>query len=68
MGNLIDGLLALSRLGRQELKRRPVEVAEIVRQSMDDLQADVEGSAAEFVVGSLPSCDADPARCSGRCS
>ncbi len=60
MGNLIDGLLALSRLGRQELKRRPVEVAEIVRQSMDDLQADVEGSAAEFVVGSLPSCDADP--------
>ncbi|MGC9994515.1 MAG: PAS domain S-box protein [Terriglobia bacterium] len=60
MGNLIDGLLALSRLGRQELKRRPVEVAEIVRQSMDDLQADVGGSAAEFVVGSLPSCDADP--------
>jgi len=60
MGNLIDGLLALSRLGRQELKRRPVEVAEIVRQSLGDLQADVEGSAAEFVVGSLPSCDADP--------
>ena len=60
MGNLIDGLLALSRLGRQELKRRPVEVAEIVRQSMDDLQADVEGSAAEFIVASLPSCDADP--------
>lgn len=60
MGNLIDGLLALSRLGRQELKRRPVEVAEIVRQSMDDLQADVEGSAAEFVVGRMPSCDADP--------
>ncbi len=60
MGNLIDGLLALSRLGRQELKRSPVEVAEIVRQSMGDLQADVEGSAAEFVVGSLPSCDADP--------
>jgi len=60
MGNLIDGLLALSRLGRQELKRRPVEVAEIVEQSMDDLQADVEGSTAEFVVGCLPSCDADP--------
>ena len=60
MGNLIDGLLALSRLGRQELKRRPVEVAEIVRLSMDDIQADVEASSAEFVVGSLPSCDADP--------
>jgi len=60
MGDLIDGLLALSRLGRQELKRRPVEVAEIVKQSMDDLRAEVEGSGAEFVVGRLPSCDADP--------
>lgn len=60
MGNLIDGLLALSRLGRQELKTRPVEVAEIVRQSMADLRADLEGSAVEFVVGTLPSCDADP--------
>jgi PAS domain S-box-containing protein len=60
MGNLIDGLLALSRLGRQELKRRPVEVAELVKQSMGDLRADVEGTAAEFVVGSLPSCNADP--------
>jgi PAS domain S-box-containing protein len=60
MGNLIDGLLALSRLGRQELKRRPVEVTEIVKQSRDDLLTEVEGSAAEFVVRSLPSCDADP--------
>jgi PAS domain S-box-containing protein len=60
MGNLIDGMLAFSRLGRQELKRRPVEVAEIVRQSMADLRADLEGGAVEFVVGTLPSCDADP--------
>ena len=60
MGNLIDGLLALSRLGRQELKRRPVEVAEIVRQSTADLRADLEGSGVELVVGALPSCDADP--------
>ena len=60
MGNLIDGLLALSRLGRQELKRRPVEVAEIVRQSMADLRVDLEGSGVELVVGALPSCDADP--------
>jgi len=60
MGNLIDGLLTLSRLGRQELKRRPVEVAEIVRQSTADLRVDLEGSAVELVVGTLPSCDADP--------
>ena len=60
MGKLIDGLLALSRLGRQELKKRPVAVSEIVRQSMDDLRTDVEGRAVEFVVGNLPACEADP--------
>jgi len=60
MGNLIDAMLTLSRLGRQELKRRPVEVREIVKQSINDLRADLEGSAVELVVGTLPSCDADP--------
>jgi len=60
MGNLIDGLLSLSRLGRQELKRRPVEVRDIVRQAKDDLREDFAGSAVEFVVGTLPSCHADP--------
>jgi len=53
-------MLTLSRLGRQELKRRPVEVREIVKQSINDLRADLEGSAVELVVGTLPSCDADP--------
>jgi PAS domain S-box-containing protein len=59
MGELIDGLLALSHLGRQELKRRPVAVSDIVRQSIDDLRADCEGRAVEFVVGALPACRAD---------
>jgi len=60
MGKLIDGLLALSRLGRKELKKRPVEVLDIVRQSMDDLRAEWEGRAVEFIVKTLPSCVADP--------
>jgi PAS domain S-box-containing protein len=60
MGELIDGLLALSRLGRTELKKRPVEVSDIVRQSIDDLRAEWEGRTVEFVVGVLPSCVADP--------
>ena len=59
MGELIDGLLALSHLGRQELKRRPVAVSDIVRQSIDDLHADCEGREVEFVVGALPACEAD---------
>jgi PAS domain S-box-containing protein len=60
MGKLIDGLLALSRLGRQELKKRPVEVSDIVRQSIDDVRADWEGKAVQFILGALPSCVADP--------
>jgi PAS domain S-box-containing protein len=60
MGELIDGLLALSRLGRKELRKRPMEVSEIVRQSLDDLRAEWEGRAVEFIVGTLPSCVADP--------
>jgi len=60
MGKLIDGLLALSRLGRQELNKKPVEVSEIVRLSMHDLRADWEGKPVEFLVGALPACEADP--------
>jgi PAS domain S-box-containing protein len=60
MGHLIDDLLAFARLGRQELKKRTVAVSEIVRQSMDDLRAEWEGRAVEFVLGSLPVCEADP--------
>jgi PAS domain S-box-containing protein len=60
MGGLIGGLLALSRLGRQELKKKPVVVSDIVRESIDDLRADCEGRAVEFVVGTLPACQADP--------
>jgi PAS domain S-box-containing protein len=60
MGKLIDGLLALSRLGRQDLKKRPVDVSEIVRQSMADLHTDCEGRAVEFILGALPACEADP--------
>ena len=60
MGKLIDGLLGLSHLGRQGLKRVPVELSILVRQSMDDLRADWEGRAVEFIVGALPGCEADP--------
>ena len=60
MGQLIDDLLALSRLGRQELKRRPVNVAEVVRQSKEDLRANWEGRPFEFTLGDLSPCETDP--------
>jgi len=61
MGDLIDSLLALSRLGRQPLKARVVAPADLARQAWEELGAEREGRQVEFVAGELPSCTADPA-------
>jgi PAS domain S-box-containing protein len=61
MGNLIDSLLALSRLGRQPLRVQAVAPAALARQVWEELDAQREGRRVEFVVGGLPSCSADPA-------
>jgi PAS domain S-box-containing protein len=60
MGDLIDSLLALSRLGRQPLKARVIAPADLARQAWEELGAEREGRQVEFVVGELPSCTADP--------
>lgn len=61
MGNLIDSLLALSRLGRQPLRTQTVAPAALARQVWEELGAEREARRVEFVVGDLPSCNADPA-------
>jgi signal transduction histidine kinase len=60
MGALIDGLLAFSRLGRQGMVRRPVDVRRLVNEVVAELGPDLEGRTVEFVIGDLPPCDADP--------
>ena len=60
MGNLIDALLAFSRLGRQALRRQHVAPAELVRQALMDLASEQEGRQVEISVGDLPLCHADP--------
>ena len=59
MGNLIDGLLAFSRLGRQPLRRQPVSPAILVREVLDDLRSELEGRQVNISVADLPSCEAD---------
>ncbi len=61
MGQLIDDLLAFSRLGRQALKKRPVVPADLVRQALEDLRDEQEGRRVQVSIGDLPSCQADPA-------
>jgi signal transduction histidine kinase len=61
MGQLIDDLLAFSRLSRQPLKRQRVEYADLVRQVLEDLSGEHAGRRVDIAVGDLPLCQADPA-------
>jgi PAS domain S-box-containing protein len=60
MGALIDGLLAFSRLGRQGMVRRPVDVRRLVGEVLAELAPELVERHVEFVIGDLPPCDADP--------
>lgn len=61
MGVLIDDLLEFSRLGRQSLTRRPVDVAKLVQHAYASLATQCEGRRIDLRIGPLPDCEADPA-------
>ncbi len=61
MGDLIDALLAFSRLSRQPLNKQPVAVASLVGECLEELRAEREGRQVEIRLGDLPDCQADPA-------
>ena len=61
MGQLVDDLLALARLGRQPLNMQTTEPEAIVRRCLGELQRECPGRRIEIVVGQLPACSADPA-------
>jgi len=60
MNNLIDSLLAFSRLGRAEIRRTKVPLADLVRAARQDLARDMEGRKIEWLVGPLPEVSGDP--------
>ncbi len=61
MSQLVDDLLAFSRLGRQALRREVVAPGLIVRQVLKELRPSYEGRKVKLVIGDLEACDADPA-------
>jgi len=61
MGQLIDDLLAFSRLGRRESHVQTVSPQDLVEQVLQDLRAEQADRQVEFVVGDLPPCQADRA-------
>ena len=60
MGLLIDGLLSLSRFGRQTLRFKAIEVTELVQEVIESLADQRVGREVEIVVEPLPTCEGDP--------
>jgi len=60
MGQLVDELLSLARVGRQEPSLQQVGLSSVVKEVIAMLQPDVEGRQVEWRIGELPfvECDA----------
>jgi light-regulated signal transduction histidine kinase (bacteriophytochrome) len=61
MGQLIDDLLKLARIGRRELKRDRAQIASVLKQAIAELPAETEERNIEWRIEPLPelNCDAD---------
>lgn len=60
MGSLVDGLLAFSRLGRAEVTKRRVSLAEVVESLRQELEPDTRDRKIAWRTGTLPVVIADP--------
>ncbi|PYT60389.1 MAG: hypothetical protein DMG35_11565 [Acidobacteria bacterium] len=60
MGQLIDDLLNLGRIGRQTLRERPTELNLLVEAVLADLKPETERRQIEWKIGQLPSVKCDP--------
>ncbi len=61
MGDLIDDLLAFSRVGRAELQKTDVNLDELVRETLGDFQVETKGRNIVWKIHPLPPVRADRA-------
>jgi PAS domain S-box-containing protein len=54
MGNLIDDLLAFSRIGRAETQNTLVSMDQLVKEALADVQQETEGRKIAWKIGALP--------------
>jgi light-regulated signal transduction histidine kinase (bacteriophytochrome) len=59
MGNLIDDLLAFSRIGRTETRTTAVDLQQLVAEVVSEIGAQTKGQDISWKIGSLPVCDGD---------
>ncbi len=61
MATLVDDLVGLSRIGRQDLMRREVELTTLVEDVVDSLRSSADGRVIEWEIEELPTVECDPA-------
>ena len=59
MGELIDGLLDFSSLGRRSLTKRKLDPASIAREVLEELKEDMAGRDVNVEIAELPPCTGD---------
>ena len=60
MGRLVDDLLNLAKIGRQDLKPRLVGLTTVARDAMTDIEADTTGREIRWQLDPLPTIECDP--------
>lgn len=60
LGQLIDALLAFSRMGRGEMRRQKVSLATLVKEARRELRHDSAGRDIHWRIGALPEVEGDP--------
>jgi PAS domain S-box-containing protein len=60
MGQLIDGLLEMGRLDRQQISRKPTDLNPLVQEVVRELQELWNGRDLEWRIGALPILECDP--------
>jgi PAS domain S-box-containing protein len=59
MGNLIDDLLAFSRVGRAELVKKEINLGELIHELVREFQSETKGRTIDWKIDSLPSVAVD---------
>jgi light-regulated signal transduction histidine kinase (bacteriophytochrome) len=54
MGNLIDDLLAFSRIGRTETRETMVDMEQLVKEALTEIQPETSGRTIAWKIGALP--------------
>ena len=61
MATLVEDLVGLSRIGRQDLFRREVSLTTLVEDVVDQLRASTDGRVLDWQIEDLPTVECDPA-------